>query len=150
MPSEFIKLGDRRINTRAITTVAEEADGGVIVHYERGGVEVLKGDDAQALLEWADGLLVATPKTDRMKHERQKALEKSKHEEEAAAKAEEKARARQDRADERADEKAHAKEDAGKADAEATAGAKQDAAHAQPHAPGAAHEAPKTAGKKTT
>ncbi len=109
--SEFLKLGRRRVSTAAIKTVEEShPPGGVVLHFVGGGVEELAGDEACAALEWADGCLVATPRTDAAKAKREKeaADEKAAAEkaEAAAVKAEAKAEAKADAAEAKAEHKA--------------------------------------------
>lgn len=136
--AEFIKVGASRINTDAIHAVKEEPDGTVCVHYDRGGVQVFAGDDAAAFLEWADGLLVATPETDKAKAAKEKAQEKADAEKEEALKAEAEAKAKHDKAEAEAKAKADAK-------------AEHDAAEAHKAAEAARHPAHHPAhGKKTT
>ncbi len=139
--SQFIRIGRTRISLASIRAVEEPAspDGDVIIHYVGGHVEPVCKEDGEALLEWADGALMKTPKADAKRAEREKAAEKEKADKEEAEKlkaaTEEVAAAKaREKADKEAAEIKTAAEHKVKADAAAKAKAEHAPQHGKAHA----------------
>ena len=58
MPVEFIKVGAQRINVERIHDISEGSEGRINIELVSGAPVKVGGEEAQAILEWADAHLI--------------------------------------------------------------------------------------------